>query len=106
MRSLDFKRPNFFSIYECKRKALNAVATNQNLNISLRWWAQLEKSKLPRQSSLSRVHNINKQLPTSTNRVTCDLSSVGNQEGNNQMTQDTIKCPDRQLYTDISACYL
>ena len=57
MRSLDFKRRTFFSIYECKRKALNAVATNQNLNIYLRWWAQLEKSKLPRQSSLSRVHN-------------------------------------------------
>jgi ribosomal protein S14 len=57
MRSLDFKRRKSYSIYECKRKALNAVATNQNLNISLRWWAQLEKSKLPRQSSLSRVHN-------------------------------------------------
>ena len=42
----------------------------------------------------------------STNRVTCDLSSVGKQEGNNQMTQDTVKCPDRQLYTDISACYM
>ena len=36
----------------------NAVATNQNLNIYLRWCAQLEKSKLPRQiSSLSRVYN-------------------------------------------------
>ena len=36
----------------------NAVATNQNFNISLRWCAQLEKSKLPRQiiSSLSRLH--------------------------------------------------
>ncbi|CAN0480182.1 unnamed protein product, partial [Phaeothamnion confervicola] len=29
----------------------------QNLEVSLRSWAQLEKSKLPRQSSLSRVHN-------------------------------------------------
>ena len=27
-------------------QALNAVATNQKLNISLSWWAQLEKSKL------------------------------------------------------------
>ena len=48
MRSLDLKTRNFFSIYECKCKTLNAVATNQNLNISLRWWAQLGKSKLPR----------------------------------------------------------
>ena len=39
-------------------------------------------------------------------RVTCDLSSVGNQEGKNQMTQDTVKCQDRRLYTDISACYM
>ena len=28
----------------------------------------------------------------STTRVTCDLSSVGNQEGKNQMTKDTVKC--------------
>lgn len=57
MRSLDYKRRQFFALYEAKRKALQAVATNQNLDVSLRWWAQLEKSKLPRQSSLSRVHN-------------------------------------------------
>ena len=57
MRRLDFKRRQSFAVYEAKRKALQAVATNQNLDVSLRWWAQLEKSKLPRQSSLSRVHN-------------------------------------------------
>lgn len=57
MRRLDFKRRQSFAIYEGKRKALQAVATNQNLDVSLRWWAQLEKSKLPRQSSLSRVNN-------------------------------------------------
>ncbi len=57
MRRLDFKRRQSFAVYESKRKALQAVATNQNLDVSLRWWAQLEKSKLPRQSSLSRVHN-------------------------------------------------
>ncbi len=57
MRRFDLKRRQSFAIYESKRKALQAVATNQNLEISLRWWAQLEKSKLPRQSSLSRVHN-------------------------------------------------
>nr|YP_009454566.1 ribosomal protein S14 [Endarachne binghamiae]AUG32986.1 ribosomal protein S14 [Endarachne binghamiae] len=57
MRNLDYKRRRFFSLYESKRKVLQSVATNQNLDISLRWWAQLEKSKLPRQSSLSRVHN-------------------------------------------------
>ena len=57
MKSSDYKRRRFFALYESKRKALQAVATNQNLDVSLRWWAQLEKSKLPRQSSLSRVHN-------------------------------------------------
>lgn len=57
MKKLDLKRRQWFAIYEAKRKALQAVATNQNLEVSLRWWAQLEKSKLPRQSSLSRVHN-------------------------------------------------
>lgn len=57
MKKLDYKRRRAFTAYESKRKALQAVATNQNLDISLRWWAQLEKSKLPRQSSLSRSHN-------------------------------------------------
>nr|YP_009549862.1 ribosomal protein S14 [Cladosiphon okamuranus]AYW52576.1 ribosomal protein S14 [Cladosiphon okamuranus] len=57
MKKLDLKRRQSFAVYESKRKALQAVATNQNLDISLRWWAQLEKSKLPRQGSLSRVHN-------------------------------------------------
>ena len=33
-----------------------------------------------------------RQLFTDTKRVTCDLSSVDNQEGNNQMTQDTVEC--------------
>nr|YP_009092632.1 ribosomal protein S14 [Colpomenia peregrina]AIR12195.1 ribosomal protein S14 [Colpomenia peregrina]WVH38399.1 ribosomal protein S14 [Colpomenia sinuosa] len=57
MRSLDYKRRQAFALYETKRKVLQSVATNQNLDVSLRWWAQLEKSKLPRQGSLSRVHN-------------------------------------------------
>nr|YP_009049415.1 ribosomal protein S14 [Sargassum horneri]AIE46211.1 ribosomal protein S14 [Sargassum horneri]AWW89673.1 ribosomal protein S14 [Sargassum horneri]AWW89710.1 ribosomal protein S14 [Sargassum horneri]AWW89747.1 ribosomal protein S14 [Sargassum horneri]AWW89784.1 ribosomal protein S14 [Sargassum horneri] len=57
MRNRDYKRRNLFFLHESKRKALNVVASNQNLNIYLRWWAQLEKSKLPRQSSLSRVKN-------------------------------------------------
>nr|YP_011008451.1 ribosomal protein S14 [Undaria peterseniana]WBP70422.1 ribosomal protein S14 [Undaria peterseniana] len=57
MRSIDYKRRQSFALYESRRKALQAVATNQNLEVSLRWWAQLEKSQLPRQSSLSRVHN-------------------------------------------------
>ena len=42
----------------------------------------------------------------SKKRVACDLSSVGNQEGKNQITQDTVKCQVGQLYTDISACYM
>lgn len=57
MKSLDLKRRQTFAKYEAKRKVFQAVATNQKLDPSLRWWAQLEKSKLPRQSSLSRVHN-------------------------------------------------
>lgn len=57
MRSRDYKRRNLYFSHELKRKALNVVAANQNLNISLRWWAQLEKSKLPRQSNLCRVKN-------------------------------------------------
>ena len=48
----------------------------------------------------------NRQLFTDTKRVTCDLSSVGNQEGKSQMTQGTVKCPHRRLYTDISAYYM
>lgn len=57
MKRLDLKRRQSFAIYEAKRKVLQSVATNQNLEVSLRWWAQLEKSKLSRQSSLSRIHN-------------------------------------------------
>ena len=57
MRSINYKKSKSFALYESRRKALQAVAMNQNLEVSLRWWAQLEKSKLPRQSSLSRVHN-------------------------------------------------
>ena len=57
MKNLDYKRRQSFALYESKRKVLQSVATNQNLDISIRWWAQLEKSKLPRKSSLSRVHN-------------------------------------------------
>nr|YP_009330436.1 ribosomal protein S14 [Coccophora langsdorfii]ANS72208.1 ribosomal protein S14 [Coccophora langsdorfii] len=57
MKNRDYKRRNLFFLHELKRRTLNAVATNQNLTVSLRWWAQLEKSKLPRQSSLCRVKN-------------------------------------------------
>nr|YP_011008032.1 ribosomal protein S14 [Cutleria multifida]WBP69898.1 ribosomal protein S14 [Cutleria multifida] len=57
MRSIDFKRRQSFAAFEAKRKSLQSVSVNQNLDVSLRWWAQIEKSKLPRQSSLSRVHN-------------------------------------------------
>nr|YP_009648074.1 ribosomal protein S14 [Macrocystis integrifolia]QBZ73716.1 ribosomal protein S14 [Macrocystis integrifolia]WBP70247.1 ribosomal protein S14 [Macrocystis pyrifera]WJW71320.1 ribosomal protein S14 [Macrocystis pyrifera] len=57
MICMDYKRRKSFALYESRRKTLQAISTNQNLDISLRWWAQLEKSKLPRKSSLSRVHN-------------------------------------------------
>nr|NP_150417.1 ribosomal protein S14 [Pylaiella littoralis]CAC50858.1 ribosomal protein S14 [Pylaiella littoralis] len=53
----DYKRRQSFALNEAKRKAIQSIASNQNLDVSLRWWAQLEKSKLPRQSSLSRAHN-------------------------------------------------
>lgn len=54
---LDYKRRKLFLRHEIKRKALKSILFNQNLDMSLRWWAQLEKSKLPRHSSLSRIHN-------------------------------------------------
>lgn len=57
MNSLDYKRRKLFLKHEIKRKAFKAILFNQHLDISLRWWAQLEKSKLPRRSSLSRIHN-------------------------------------------------
>ena len=57
MKRLDYKTRQSFALFETKRKSLQAIATNQNLDVSLRWWAQLEKSKLPRRSSLSRFHN-------------------------------------------------
>nr|YP_011008346.1 ribosomal protein S14 [Scytothamnus australis]WBP70317.1 ribosomal protein S14 [Scytothamnus australis] len=57
MKNMDAIRRHSFAAYEAKRKSLQAVATNENLDISLRWWAQIEKSKLPRRSSLSRVRN-------------------------------------------------
>ena len=57
MNNLDYKRRRLFLKHEIKRKALKAVLFNQKLDISLRWWAQLEKSKLPRHGSLSRIHN-------------------------------------------------
>jgi len=56
-KNLDYKRRKFFLKYEIKRRALKALYFNQNLDISIRWWAQLENSKLPRHSSLTRVHN-------------------------------------------------
>nr|YP_010401924.1 ribosomal protein S14 [Sargassum phyllocystum]YP_010401998.1 ribosomal protein S14 [Sargassum mcclurei]YP_010402035.1 ribosomal protein S14 [Sargassum henslowianum]AMJ17060.1 ribosomal protein S14 [Sargassum ilicifolium]UQV81099.1 ribosomal protein S14 [Sargassum phyllocystum]UQV81173.1 ribosomal protein S14 [Sargassum mcclurei]UQV81210.1 ribosomal protein S14 [Sargassum henslowianum] len=57
MKNQDSKRRNLFFLHESRRKTLNVVAANQNLSIFLRWWAQLEKSKLPRQSSICRVKN-------------------------------------------------
>nr|YP_009050524.1 ribosomal protein S14 [Sargassum fusiforme]AIG23792.1 ribosomal protein S14 [Sargassum fusiforme]QJC59498.1 ribosomal protein S14 [Sargassum fusiforme] len=57
MKNRDYKRRHLFFLHESKRKALNVVASNQGLDIFLRWWAQLEKSKLPRQSSICRVKN-------------------------------------------------
>ena len=41
---MDYKRRKSFALYESRRKVLQSVARNQNLDISLRWWAQLEKS--------------------------------------------------------------
>ena len=47
-----------------------------------------------------------RQLFTDTKRVTCDLSSVGNQEGNNQMTQDTVKCRDPRIHRHLSLLHV
>ena len=53
----DLKRRKKFFAYEMKRKTFQAIAANQNIPMSTRWWATIEKSKLPRCSSLSRLHN-------------------------------------------------
>nr|QWK44941.1 ribosomal protein S14 [Protohalopteris sp.] len=53
----DLMRRKAFAAYEIKRKAFQAIIANQNFDISTRWWANIEKSKLPRRSSLCRIHN-------------------------------------------------
>lgn len=54
---LDYKRRTSFFRHEIKKRALKSILANQNLDISLRWWAQLENAKLPKQSNLCRIHN-------------------------------------------------
>nr|QWE51017.1 ribosomal protein S14 [Phaeophyceae sp.] len=57
MSKLDNKRRKSFELLEYRRKVFQAVARTQELPYQLRWRAQFEKSKLPRQGSLSRIHN-------------------------------------------------
>lgn len=53
----DLKRRKKFFAYEIKRKSFQSIVANQNLSMGTRWWATIEKNKLPRSSSLSRLHN-------------------------------------------------
>lgn len=53
----DLKRRKMFFTFEIKRKAFQAIIADQNIAMSTRWWASIEKAKLPRHSSLCRSHN-------------------------------------------------
>lgn len=57
MKNLDYNRRQSFLKYEIRRRALKSILMNQNLDNSIRWWAQIEKSKFSGRSCLSKIHN-------------------------------------------------
>ena len=57
MKNKDYKYRKLFNKYETKRRFLKSISFNKNLDTSFRWMANLQLSKLPRQSSLCRTHN-------------------------------------------------
>ena len=57
MKKSDIKNRKKFFQYETKRKAFKSISLNENLDLSFRWLASLKLSKLPRQSSICRIHN-------------------------------------------------
>ena len=57
MKNSDIKNRKKFFHYETRRKTLKSVCLNENLDLSFRWLANLKLSKLPRNSSICRIHN-------------------------------------------------
>nr|YP_009672661.1 ribosomal protein S14 [Dictyopteris divaricata]QDB64146.1 ribosomal protein S14 [Dictyopteris divaricata] len=57
MTRSDYKRRVSYSLKENQRKVLKSISFNQNLSLKVRWQAQVDRSKVSRQSSLSRVRN-------------------------------------------------
>jgi len=53
----DKKNRELFSKYENKRKVLKSISHNIELESSVRWLAQIELDKLPKNSSLTRIRN-------------------------------------------------
>lgn len=42
---------------ESRRRVLKAISVNRRINISVRWWAQVKLSALPRLGSISKLNN-------------------------------------------------
>nr|YP_011008105.1 ribosomal protein S14 [Dictyotopsis propagulifera]WBP69971.1 ribosomal protein S14 [Dictyotopsis propagulifera] len=58
IHKIDFNRRKKFISCEIKNKILKSILYNQKIKVSIRWWAQLERSKLSNKSSISKVHNF------------------------------------------------
>lgn len=56
-RNLDATRRVRFWLKEDHQRVLKAILSNQNLDASVRWWAQVKRSRLTRQGNLTRVRN-------------------------------------------------
>ena len=53
----DAQRRIFFKNYEQKRLLLKTLADNQEILAEMRFWARLQLTKLPKNSSHSRIKN-------------------------------------------------
>jgi len=53
----DIKRRKFFKKYEVKRKVLKSVIYDSNINDKEKFFTQLMLSNLPKNSSVTRIHN-------------------------------------------------
>lgn len=56
--NLDLIYRNNLKTLEIKKKVFKTILHNQNLDINLRWWAQIKGAKVSRKSSLPRIHNF------------------------------------------------
>nr|QDB64179.1 ribosomal protein S14 [Ishige okamurae] len=57
MKQTTIKQKQLYIQSEPKKKLLYTVIKNQNLDISLRWWAFTKKSTLSRSSSISKCRS-------------------------------------------------